>query len=438
MIVNFSVQNFGAIKDKVTLSFEADSSDELENYYIIEPKKGVRLLKLGLIYGANASGKTTILKALDFLRKLILNPLEKKTEELEFTPFLFQEKIGNTFFELEFFNQEKKYLYEIELNKKAIIKEKLYFYNPNKALVFERSTDEKKQFTSIKFGSKIKISKEYKTVLEANTLWNNTVFGGFSKTNFESLELQEVLDWFEKTLRNIIFSNTNLYNIISSRIENGDINKDILLRFLKKADFKINNLSFLKEKLEMNENLRKAIRETFNFSNEEMNNLIEDGKLIVNTGELLFEHYIDDNNQQKKYDLLYAQESQGTQRYYQFAGVLALMMRKEGGIFPIDEIESSLHADLLRHFLLTFLVNTKNAQLIATTHHRELLMEKDILRNDVIWFTEKKEDGSTDLYSLADFDSSVIRNTSSVYNAYKIGKLGALPNLDDYYIDTDN
>ena len=65
-------------------------------------------------------------------------------------------------------------------------------------------------------------------------------------------------------------------------------------------------------------------------------------------------------------------------------------------------------------------------------------MERDIFRNDVIWFTERKDDGSTELFSLADFDSSVVRNTSSVYNAYKIGKLGARPNLNDYYVELED
>ena len=73
MIVNFSIQNFGSIKEKQTLSFEADKSNQLEDYYVIETN-GLRLLKLGLIYGANASGKTTILNALDFLRDIVLEP----------------------------------------------------------------------------------------------------------------------------------------------------------------------------------------------------------------------------------------------------------------------------------------------------------------------------------------------------------------------------
>lgn len=70
MIINFSVKNFGSIKEKQTLSFLANKSDHLEDYYIIEPIKGLRLNKLALIYGANASGKTTVLKALDFLRDM--------------------------------------------------------------------------------------------------------------------------------------------------------------------------------------------------------------------------------------------------------------------------------------------------------------------------------------------------------------------------------
>ena len=88
MIVNFSIQNFGSIKGKQTLSFEADTSEHLEDTYVVHTA-GKRLLKLALIYGANASGKTTILKALDSLRDLVVNPKEKKTYILYFDPSLF-------------------------------------------------------------------------------------------------------------------------------------------------------------------------------------------------------------------------------------------------------------------------------------------------------------------------------------------------------------
>ena len=106
--------------------------------------------------------------------------------------------------------------------------------------------------------------------------------------------------------------------------------------------------------------------------------------------------------------------------------------------FPIDELEASLHPELYIHFLLSFLINSNKSQIIATTHNREILDSKDIFRNDVIWFADKSETCATELYSLSDFDSSIVRDTSNIFNAYKSGKLGGTPNLGDYYIDISN
>lgn len=424
MIINFSIKNFTSIKEEITLSFEATNSDDLEEYYIVTPKKGLRLLKLGLIYGSNGSGKSNILKALDFLKNMVLEPLEKKTETFDFQPFLFDKNTPNenSFFILEFIQNKVKYLYQLEFNKSAVINEKLYFYHPKRALVYERKTDTEKQLTSIEFGSKIKINKEYKATLEANTLWNNTVLGGYLKTNFEAKELQEASAWFAVKLKSLIFPTTNLSGVISNAIEDKSIDKSNVIEFLKKANFNISDIRFQSLK-----KLKLGIK-------NDSHSYIENRNLEIK--DTIFQHNVKHIDSVEKYLLSYSEESQGTQRYYQFSGLLDLMIRYQA-IFPIDELESSLHPELVKHFLLTFLVNAKQSQLIATTHLRELLMERDIFRNDAIWFTDKKEDGSTDLYSAADFDSSVIRNTSSIYNAYKIGKLGAVPDLGDYYIDVE-
>src|SRR5690606_10513508 len=183
MIVNFSVQNFGSIKDKQTLSFEADKSDHLEDYYVVNTGK-LRLLKLALIYGANASGKTTILKALTFLQRIVLDPLEKKTDYLDFDPFLFDVNTPtqNTILSIEFIQKRIRYSYEIEFNRQSIIIEVLYFYKPKKANVFQRTTNIDKQFSTISFGSKIKKDKTLEKALASNTLWNNSVLGGYLKT----------------------------------------------------------------------------------------------------------------------------------------------------------------------------------------------------------------------------------------------------------------
>jgi len=133
MIINFSIRNFKVIKEKITLSFEATSSDHLAEYYIESPFKNLRVLRLALIYGPNASGKTTILEALNFLRNLVIKPLPDKSSSFtDLKPFLGDKnfKKQNTSFELEFVTNGTKYLYEVELNQKAIIKESLYRFKP--------------------------------------------------------------------------------------------------------------------------------------------------------------------------------------------------------------------------------------------------------------------------------------------------------------------
>lgn len=435
MIVNFSVKNFKSIKDTVTLSFEPDSGDELKEYYLIEPAPDVKLLKLGVIYGPNGSGKTTILYALDFLRDLVVSPSEKKTDRFDFKPFLFDPKTptANTAFAIEFFQNGMRYEYEVELNKEAIIREKLsYYLTAKKSLVYQRNTDLQKQLTSIDFGSKIKINKSHKETLEANTLWNNTVLGGFLKTNIESNELQEVSDWFKTVLNPIITPNTNLLGFVSSKIEGGAISKANILTLLRKADFKISNIVVKEKEIALTEELQDFI--DFMSQRQKLPKK-EVERLSTNKGkELWFEHTVDNNGQETTYEIEYNDESQGTQRYYQFSGLLDLLIQHKN-IFFIDELESSLHPDLIKHFLLVFLANATHSQLISTTHYRELLIERDILRHDAIWFTEKQNDGGTELFSLADFDSSVIRkDTGSIYNAYKTGKLGANPILKDYHV----
>lgn len=433
MIVNFSVQNFGSIKDKQTLSFEADKSSHLEDYYIINATGGLRLLKISLIYGANASGKTTILKAIEFLRDLVLEPAEKKTDNIEFKPFLFDSETPtqNTIISIDFIQNEVRYFYEVELNKNAISREELNFFNPNKANVFKRITNLDKQFTEITFGSKIKKDKTFEKTLEANTLWNNTVLGGFLKTNVDIKELKEVVDWFKNYLRPLIYTKTQLEGFVTSKIDKGEVLKLDVINILKKADFHISDIVIQEEEKEIPDGLIDFLKRQLKDSPTEIKKLEDKGK--VTSVNIEFEHTVN----QVKYSLPIEQESQGTRRFYGFAGLLSLLINNSV-VFPIDELEASLHPELYIHFLLSFLMNSKKSQIIATTHNREILNNKDIFRNDAIWFTDKSLTCATELYSLSDFDSSVIRDTSNIFNAYKTGKLGGTPNLGDYYIDISN
>ncbi|EKB57574.1 AAA family ATPase [Bergeyella zoohelcum] len=430
MIINFTVQNFGSIKDKQKLSFEADKSTHLEDTYIIQSGKH-RILKLALIYGANASGKTTILKALNFLGSMVMNPLEKKSEELDFNPFLFDVDTPNqnSFFTIEFLQNEVKYLYEVEFSQKAIVSEALYSYNNSrKANVFKRTTDLEKQLTKISFGSKVSVDTISQKTLTANTLWNNTVLGGFLKTNIECKELQEVVDWFRTYLKPLIYTKTQLEGFVTSKIDNKEIAKSDILSILKKADLNISDIVIKEEENKLPNGFLDFLKTQNDIPEEKIIELERKGKITAVKTE--FEHTVNG----AKYYLPLDLESEGTKRYYSFAGLLALLI-KTSTAFPIDELETSLHPDLYLHFLLSFLLNAKNSQLIATTHNREILNDKDLFRNDAIWFTNKGEGCATELYSLADFDTSVIRDTTNILNAYKSGKLSGTPNLGDTYID---
>jgi len=435
MIVNFSVQNFGSIREKQTLSFEADRSKHLEDYYVINTN-GLRLLKLGLIYGANASGKTTILMALDFLRDLVVHPKKKKNDNFnnEFKPFLFDSvsNFQNTLFSIEFIQNSIRYEYEVELNHQAIVKEELNFHNPGKSNVFKRTTDLDKQFSEVIFGNKIKKDKSVEKTLESNTLWNNTVFGGGLKTNINIKELKDATDWFSETLGELATPVTKLETFVFRQISRNHINNEILIDILRKSDFNITGILKEEKQTEISPTLVEFMDKEGLLSLDLLNQIKNNGTL--KSFEPKLEHTINGI----AYDnLRFDSESRGTQRYFGLSGILYALI-DNALIIPIDELESSLHPDLFRHFLLLFLINAKQSQLIATTHNREILNDKDMFRNDAIWITDKNKSGATELYSLADFDTSVIRDTTNVLNAYKAGRLGGLPNLGDYYLDIAN
>ncbi|MFM2266573.1 MAG: hypothetical protein RL757_13 [Bacteroidota bacterium] len=427
MIINFSFQNFGSIKEKQTLSFEATKSKHLEEHFVVQVGK-FRLLKMALLYGANASGKTTVLQALFFLQHMILYPEDTKTEKIAFNPFLFDTETPhqNTVFSIDFIQSEIRYSYEVAFNENYIAHESLYVFNPNKALVYTRTTDAEKELAIIKFGDKFKKNHD---ILATNTLWNNTVLGGFLKTNIEFKELKVVTEWFEKYLQELVNTNTRLESYATNRIKNSITQQKIVTNILQKADFNISNILLEereKEKSNIGTVIGNILKNIFSKKIDYPMKMI--GKLEHIS--VKFEHTVDD----QKYELPFDSESEGTQRYYGFAGLLALLI-SDSIILPIDELESSLHPDLYVHFLLSFLMNAKQSQLIATTHNREILGDRDLFRPDAIWFTDKSDGCATKLYSLADFDSATVRDTTNVLNAYKIGKLGGAPRLADYYID---
>jgi AAA15 family ATPase/GTPase len=437
MIIEFSVKNFGPIREEQILSFEATPDDHLNDYYVAEPVPGLRLLKLLVIYGPNASGKSTLLKALEFLRDLSIYPAKTKNKPLSFEPFLFDStsKKKTTVLKIAFVANKIRYNYEVEFLKDYILKEKLQ-YAPKGRLgdLYVRETDKENQLSKVSFGSTVKASTKDITLIEGNTLWNNTVIGAFNKTNVDIPELRQVLSWFQETLMSEVEPNTDLFGWTTSKVDDDQVFKTSVIEIIKKADIQISGLDVDKKERVLDDKIISRLSSLL--APDEMEGISTSKR--IRTVDVIFKHLVRDAKGKKStHDLPRDQESRGTLRYYGLSGILSTTI-KENKIVSIDELETSLHPDLMKHFLLLFLANSRQSQMMITTHNIFLLDDREVLRNDAIWFTQKKDNGTTELYSLADFDTSTIRKSASIINTYKTGKLGAKPELGNIFIIEKN
>ncbi len=432
MIIEFSVSNFGSIREKQTLSFEATKDNTLAQYYTFEPIPKLRLLKLAMIFGPNASGKSTVLKALEFLRDLVKKPAQNNSDTISFEPFLLDSDSINqsSTIELSFIQEGIKYRYHVEFSQKCILSESLH-HSPNgrEGLFFTRKTNIENQTVDIQYG---KVEGDYKNrlKLETATLWNNTVLGTFSKANIDFKELKTVYNWFEDYLMPMVSTDVNLLDATTQKVYKSDKIKLEVINLLKYADIQIDSIDVIKKSIEVDKEL---------FRMTTISQLTDEAidKMVFDTGlkevKIAFSHIGRDINGNKVLiPFKIEQESNGTLRYYGLGGVLATLIIEQKMV-AIDEFESSLHPDLAQNYILRFLVQSKNSQLLVTSHNIDFLGEQDIVRRDAVWFTQKNEQGATELYSAADFDTSVIRKSSSLLNVYETGKLGAKPNLGSIF-----
>lgn len=430
MIIEFSIENFRSIKEEQTISFEATNSKDLEQYFVFEPKlqhpkkTPLRLLKLNIIYGANGSGKSNIMTAVHALDVLMRTTSDDKEEEIPMIePFKFDSETINkpTRFKIAFIASDNIiYNYELAVTKKYVVEESLYSTDPGKGLVFHRTTDPQKKISTIDIKSRAQMKSDDKNTLINSTLWNSTVLATYSNLNIENKIFDAVNKWVEHTLMQPVNPKTDLKKYVSDRIDSNKINKEQVIKFMKEADFCVSDL-FLK-KAELSKEELELVEKLKGESEEVATMLI---KQIVSNKDVFFIHSLENGN----FNLKYEEESLGTQRYYQLSGLLDIVT-SQNKIIPIDEFESSLHPDLIQHFLLSYIKTPHSSQMFITTHYREFLLNKDIFRKDSIWFSDKnKKTSSTEIYSLIDFDTKTIRETSSVYNAYKAGKLGGVPNI---------
>lgn len=417
MLIQFNFKNFKSFREEATLDLSAAKMTEFSDRVVTVGSE--KILPVAAIYGANASGKSNIYNAFEYMSEYVAESFkygdeDEKFEEFRPTPFLFDstsadaESSFEVYFTLPGDKSERSYNYGFCINKEGVTEEWL--------------------------NSKAKTARKYSTVFYRGTTDEELDLSGFPKSSRDNiqvaLEKQVLIISLGaklkigkcKAIRDCFLANefadfgdpfTNFF--MSRRLPKGFVeDKNVqqkVVEYFASFDEHIKDFRIEKVPQAAESNGRKT-------SVEE--------KYKINAL-----HKMIDSDEMAEISL--GLESAGTLKMFALYPELQEVLEK-GSVFFIDELNARLHPLLVRNFLLTFLnpeINTNHAQLVFTTHDTWQLSNQ-LLRRDEIWFVEKDERGVSTLYSLADFvdeDGSRIRKDESYEKNYLIGKYGAIPTL---------
>lgn len=432
MIAEFTVENFYSIRSTQKISFEPSSDSFMLDEYTYEVKDGVRLLKVGIIYGANASGKSNVLEAIDFFKMLVLRVPKGRNDTTRVVPFLLDEtsKTKTTKMSMSFYVNQLKYILSFELDKKRIYSETLTVYEsirPTK--LYSRSYDPYTDSSVIEFGTNLKMAKKNQDTIAGNTINNCSVLAAFGNCNVGKTKLNDVYDYFAKQVKDVLAPGMLLSGYVKRHLDkdkDGNLKK-FILNFLKDSDFNIEDVTLHEEEELITSELEQLIQKA-PIADDVKSEMLKKGK-ITNT-ELTFTHRTENG----LYELSEEYESNGTMRFLGMAIILNFLL-KNNQFVPIDEVETSIHYELLSYFIKVFLANSnQTSQMLLTTHDINLLNE-EFIRRDTIWFTDKDEQGETNVVRLSALG---LHKNLSPYNAYKQGKLVKLPFLGSQYFDLND
>lgn len=414
MLIEFSVENFRSIKEKVTLSMVSSSDKSLDNNLIkTDELKKDSLLRSAVIYGPNASGKSNVIIAFNFLAHLVMTSHKnQKDAKINVSPFkLDKEYLSKPCkFEVIFIKNRNRYVYGVSVTSDKIIDEYLYYYpKGRKSIIFERLNTNDFYFT---------IDNKDQEFLKKRTLDNVLYLSNSTQLRYE--KSFEAFDWFKDNLRIINIEENPLLTEYTIDLLNKDAkSKELILRALSNADLGIEDIKASVENVTI-----ESLPSTFP---NELKVLISEGKGQFKKLDIKTTHK-GNKGKDTEYDVQFEfdEESGGTQKMFFLIGPLIDVL-SNGRILIVDELDIKLHYKLIRFLIKLFHdpnQNKNNAQLIFTTHNT-ILLDMNLFRRDQIWFTEKNPDvGSTNLYSLVEFNP---RKKENIQKGYLAGRFGAEP-----------
>ena len=438
MLVRFVLENvfsFGKRKEFSTIP-NTRLKTLKEHIYNID---NFEILKLSSIYGANGSGKSNLIKSLDYLKLFITG--EEMPIAYRNNAFRFNEN-KKKILVIEFIQTNTAYLYGLELDENSIITEELYISGLGRKddfLLYERKTVGEK--TTIKFFDEFENDKK-------STVIKEVLIEEFVKVdkpilrllaNRENKNLKEIknaFNWFNKSLQIITPQSKPI--ALAHRIDSDETFKMFAEGLMSSFNIGIKSLVtertniydyFGKDNTNEIDELITKIEDSKNKAigfrtrkNEEIIIVKEDAEYVVKTISLVHEA----NKVQKSFTL--DEASDGTVRLLNFAPAFKNIFL-EDKVVLIDEIERSIHPLLIKELIRKFSAESyTKGQLIFTTHESNLL-DQNIFRQDEIWFTEKDIEGATDIYSLSDFKE---HKTIDIRKGYLGGRYGSIPFLGNF------
>lgn len=450
MLVGFSVQNFKSFKETQSISFMASKVTRHKRHVLNISEK--RILKSGLIFGANASGKSNLVEAIDFSRKIITEGLDKVdlskkhfriSQDAHKEPGVFDYRIIVN-------NIVYSYGIVVSYDKKEIIAEWLVRIEKNgkEIFLFNRQVDNngnsniETEITGQSEKDEIRLNiylqdfdRGISEVLRKKTILSDIAMRSKSGQGIFS-EMADVYAWFKRMI--VIFPNTiySLFNQLTA-----DINmQKFFTATLSYFDTGIVAVDNQSKEIDMDKIFDRMEQQKKEELKVHLSNVTQKNPILFKVDKQIYSLYKDDNgniysrkmllNHGNSDDMFeYSDESDGTQRLFDF--VPLFLKKYRNSVIIIDEIDRSLHTNLIHRFMQKFYEFTEDSacQLLATTHDSNLL-DLELLRQDEIWFVERQEDHSSRIFSLNKFRE---RFDKRIDKEYLLGRYGAIPVFDENF-----
>ena len=431
MVHELRIKNFLSFKEETVISFEASKDKFKEDSLLVTMNDGTRLSRIAIIYGANASGKSNLLGAFEFLFWFWDRLTDNQETSTEVEPFTLDIDTPSqpSEFELKLYVNDKKYVYQLSLNTKAILSEKLLVYNSNQPslLMLRELVDGN---TVLKFNpALIKVPAVVKDELTVRCLNNTSFFAARKRVNCNLGEIDDVRDWMINHTLPVIDLGQNMFTYAESNMLDSADAKNHLLEFSHQIGLNIEDMIVEKDYMPLTPEMIQFMQASGRLSEENLSKLNKDPRM--QTGfKTDFRVSVYNKRGKEVYTLPKSSQSEGTKRSMGVETAI-YVAEKNNKLLPIDEIESSLHPMLLKFMIVKFLKTESRSQLLLTTHYDPLFnAADDYLRKDSFWLMDKEENGNSILYSLV--SKNGVNKMRSLQRAYLNNKLGALPKIADF------